>query len=558
VTALTRAVVPPAQGNNQRQSKAYALLLVCILMLASFPGALIGLAIALVVWRATRPNLLTRWLFAGLSAATIPAVQPGAHLVWSWSLISGSDATPGTVIASMPAEVLSGPLILVAWQLGLAYRQDTIHAEEWRRFNQLLHRKRSLERTPSLLEAPAHPAGQIRLGMTVESRRPLDLGLDDIAHHIFVPGASGSGKTTTLVRLADGALANGYGVVVVDCKGVGLGAEAHTLASLHNVPFTVVDPYDDATLGYDPCTGDPATVANKLVGAFSFSEEAEIYKHVAMEIIPVLCRAMAAAGVEITLTSIYQALARGGLARLGRTHGAEKWRDRLEELESAGGVGSAGYLGLQKRFGALIEGTFGPLFHQRPAMQWAHATASPRVTYLSLSATAAGEDVQLFGRVITQDLKQVCDQRMRAIARGTNPTPVLVIYDEFAALREAQQVVDLLLQARQARAIIVVATQFLPEEISIRKPVLSAGALIVHRVEAEDAEVLAAQFGTHKTTNVTAQVEYDEGLSHKGSVRWVEEYNVHPNDLKALPVGVAAVYARRSRLQDLVRVYRTI
>jgi len=241
VSALTRAVVPPALGNNPRQSKAYALLLVCVLLVASFPGALIGVAIALIVWRVTRPDHLTRWLFAGLSAATIPAVQPGADLVWSWNLVT-SDAAPGAVIASMPAEILLGPVILVAWQLGLSYRQDTIHGEEWRRFNQLLHRKRSLERTPSLLEAPAHPAGQIRLGMTVESRRPLDLGLDDIAHHIFVPGASGSGKTTTLVRLADGALANGYGVVIVDCKGVGLGAEARTLASLHNVPFTVVDP----------------------------------------------------------------------------------------------------------------------------------------------------------------------------------------------------------------------------------------------------------------------------------------------------------------------------
>jgi hypothetical protein len=171
-----------------------------------------------------------------------------------------------------------------------------------------------------------------------------------------------------------------------------------------------------------------------------------------------------------------------------------------------------------------------------------------------LSATAAGEDVELFGRVILQDLKQLCDERMRAIAQGKDVTPVLVVLDEFAALRESTQVVDLLLQARQARVPLVVATQFLPEEVSIRRPVTSAGVLIVHRLEAEDADQMAAQFGTHTAPFLTAQVNYEEGTSEKGSVRWVEEFNVHPNDLKELPIGVAAVYARPSKRRAIVRV----
>src|SRR5439155_12159346 len=157
----------------------------------------------------------------------------------------------------------------------------------------------------------------------------------------------------------------------------------------------------------------------------------------------------------------------------------------------------------------------------------------------------------------TQDLKQVCDQRMRAIERGEEPIPILVIYDEFAALREARQVIDLLLQARQARVPLVIATQYLPEEVAIRKPVLSAGVLIVHRVEAQDAELIASQFGTHTTTALTSQVDFAEGTSEKGSVRWVEEYNIHPNELKSLPIGTAAVYARKTDRRHVVRVQRT-
>lgn len=356
--------------------------------------------------------------------------------------------------------------------------------------------------------------------------------MDEVGQHIFIPGASGTGKTTTLVRLADGALANGFGVIIVDCKGVGLGGEARRLAARWGVPYVIVDPDDADTVGYDVCSGDPAGVANKIIGAFEFSGDAEIYKQVAMEVVPLIARALSDSGAPITLDAIYGALGKGGLSQLGRRRGAERYRDRMEELEAAGGITTAGYTGLQRRLGALMQGKFGDVFEMDPALDWDKATAAAQVTYLSLSSTATGEDVELFGRVITQDLKQLCDRRMRAIDRGQDPTPVLVIYDEFAALREATQVVDLLLQARQARAPIVVATQFLPDEVSIRKPVLSAGVIIAHRLGHDDAEQIAKELGTHKVPFTTAQVDYESGMSEKGSVRMVDEFNVHPNVLR--------------------------
>src|SRR5439155_21205989 len=102
-----------------------------------------------------------------------------------------------------------------------------------------------------------------------------------------------------------------------------------------------------------------ATIANKLIGAFTFGGEAEIYKQIAMEVVPVICRAMAAAHIDITLDSIYDTLGKGGLARLGRAKRAEAYKDRLLDMEGAGGLGAAGHAGLQKRLGALMEGTFG-------------------------------------------------------------------------------------------------------------------------------------------------------------------------------------------------------
>lgn len=190
------------------------------------------------------------------------------------------------------------------------------------------------------------------------------------------------------------------------------------------------------------------------------------------------------------------------------------------------------------------------------ALDWDKAFAEPSVTYIALSTLATSEDVELLGRVITQDLKQVAGSRIRAVARGEEIVPVLVIFDEFAALREAEQLVDLLLQARQAVLPTVISTQYLPESVPLRKSCLSAGLLLVHRVEAEDAELIAAQFGTRPTSEVTQQVDYTTGYSERGSIRRVDVFNVHPNELRNFRVGQVAMRSVPRQRYTIVRIYR--
>jgi len=572
VIAMSDVSVPrPTQTHNVDQSNALWLFAFAAAIVAVLPGALIGAGASLLVWRATRLDMVTRWLVGLLGVATVATFRDTVAMGWPWRALAhladsslAAALTPAAVLRSIPAEMLAGPLALAAFQLGTLHWRRTIHGQEWARYREMESRRKALDRRwegAGPIAGPGTPAtpgvGGIDLGVNAQSRQPFRISADELALHTFVPGGSGSGKTNTLMLLADGALANGWGVVIVDCKGTGLSGAAHRLAEQRGVPITVVDPKDRKSSGYDPCSGDPAAVANKLVGSFTFGGEGEVYKQVAMEVIPVICRALKGSKTPITLDAIYQALTKGGLSRLSRKPGVpDAVRARLDDLDEPSGVGAAGYAGLQRRLGALMEGAFGDLFGKRPTLNWKRQLQSPHITYLSLSATGVGEDAELFGRVITQDLKQVCDDRMRAIDKGDPVTPVLIIYDEFAALREATQIVDLLLQARGAKAPLVVATQFMPEDPAIRKPLFSAGCLIVHRLEAEDAEAVAAQFGTRTTTELTAQVDYETGTSQKGSVRMVDQYNIHPNEIKELPVGMAAVYARPSNRRALVKVHR--
>jgi len=559
---------PPAATPSVRnwyQSEAEGLYSLAILGGLAFPGALVGALLTAALWQGTRAPFARKAVIAAGGVAAF-AVLHGSEVGWFWRLVVAL-AKPAPIQSPMPplpsvaAEILLGPLLLLTFSMAGNFRSRTTLGQVAIETERMNGRSKAMRLgykgfgpLPSDQRGWEHPRGKIRLGLN-EFRQVFDLDITELSQHVFVPGATRTGKTTTLMRLAGGALRNGYGVIVIDCKG-GLGPDIETLAGRFGVPLNLIDPYEPDSLGYDTCTGDPSHIANKLVGAFTYSPDAEIFKNIAMHVVPVIAKGLLASGQTVTLSAISDALGKGGLAKLGRQLSVDDpLSERLKSLEQTGGVGASGYSGLQHRLGALLEGTFGPVFKKRPALDWAIATSAPSVTYFALPTTGASEDVELFGRVITQDLKQLCESRLRLQREGTRLVPFLIMFDEFAALREARQITDLLLQASQAQMHVVVATQYLPEDIPIKTPLLQAGTLICHRIAAEDAETIAAEIGTRDAPELTDQVDYETGKSAKGTHRTVKQYRIHPDTLKELGNGATAIYARPSQRRELVQIH---
>lgn len=575
--AIESQAAPAAQGPTENQVQDLAAMLMvalgCVALLN--PGVLLGATVAGGWIWLHRPSTARRLACALL--LILPLLALHTFLIWAWPWrdwlvhllpqMQVSSVTAPLALRSLYAEALTGPLWFEGAIFAVRLRSRRVDAQVRRdhRLDRRRWRAISGHRQPMLPNpqtsrsdsSPVHPQGRIRLGVDAETSGPLDLELpDDLAWHVFLPGASGSGKTTTVARLADGALANGYGVVIVDAKAGGLGGAARKLAARYGVPFHLVDPDDPDSLGYNPCTGDAASVANKLVGAFTYGPAAEIYKNIAMEAVPVVVRGLQTANEPVTLDTLYAAFGARGMANIAhKLPTDDRIRHRLLDLDDGDRTSSSGRAGLQRRLGALLEGKFGDLFRADKALDWDAALVEPSVTYVALSALASSEDVELMGRVIAQDLKQVCARRLRRIADGDELVPVLAVFDEFAALDEAEQLADLLLQARQALMPTVISTQYLPETTSLRKACLGAGLLVVHRVEAEDAEAIAAQFGTRRATDVTHQIDYTSGYSEKGSIRRVDKYNVHPNEFRSFTVGQAAVKLVPRQRYTIVKVY---
>ena len=216
----------------------------------SIPFAVVGMLFAWIVWKTLRPTWPTILAFSIAFFAGVFLFAHGIAWGWPWgNLIPVGEFFPHVaslsegplspfVWHSMVIELEAGPMLLITVEFFLTVRDKTLGAGLWHQtrghtegstLESMFRRYASVVSPPSSTAGkPAvdrgHPQGGIRLGMEKDNRRKaFDVTASELNRHVFIPGTSGSGKTTTIVRIADGAIAAGYGLVVVDCKGGGLG-----------------------------------------------------------------------------------------------------------------------------------------------------------------------------------------------------------------------------------------------------------------------------------------------------------------------------------------------
>ena len=132
--------------------------------------------------------------------------------------------------------------------------------------------------------------------------------------------------------------------------------------------------------------------------------------------------------------------------------------------------------------------------------------------------------------------------------RAPAPRRALIVVDEFATLHEAEQLVDLLLQAREARLALVVSSQFIPRAAALRHAVLGAGALVVHQLgSADDADLIARTLGTRTAVEVARQLQLTPSASMRRLLRPAAAYLVSPDELRRLAIGQAVVCVRHGQ-----------
>jgi hypothetical protein len=309
-----------------------------------------------------------------------------------------------------------------------------------------------------------------------------------------VIGATGSGKTETVLRIARGAVADlGWRVYYIDAKGdprtMDRFAAAMQAAGAGRIKTFPTAPYD----GW---RGDPLALLNRLMAVEDFTEP--YYR-------------------AVTKVMLLEAVT----SPLGPPAGSEDLLDRLKSDTTREGKGTW----------ARYRAFFGVLDGQLDG-SWAYEDAD--AAYLLLKGVSLHEEAAGLGRFLVEDFAHFVSQRKKPEVR------VLLIIDEFSALSAQADAANLFERVRSLGAAIVVTSQSYGGLGAAADRILdAAGGLICH--QCPDPERLAERAGSRRVVESTLQIDTASGPTGLGSLRKQDVYRVHPDRIRQLDVGEAYV-----------------
>ncbi len=383
--------------------------------------------------------------------------------------------------------------------------------------------------------------------------------------HTVILGASGSGKTTTLLKILEDQILSGRGVVAIDMKGSpAFVAQLASAAERAGKPFYLWAPDGPST--WNPLAyGNPTQLKDKLIAMERFSEIH--YQRAAERYLQNVLQAIQLASPEraATLAEVVELMDPARLAGFLR-HTPPEFADRVQQYldeqltpdQLSGIRGFATRLAIvtESQTGAYLSargfvfGGQGPPTQPGPALDLRAALGGEQVVVFSLNASSYGKLAAQLEALVLRDLITVVGTRTSDPAARH---PGMVALDEFSA-SEDDQVVHLQARCRESGIGFAVASQEPTDFERVARGLLdqvlgNTAVKIAHRLDVpRSAELIADLAGTETVWEETHQIEHHPLLgarrSDRSTARQVERYLVHPNVIKSLPTGRAVVITK--------------
>lgn len=419
---------------------------------------------------------------------------------------------------------------------------------------------RSARRVAAARSSSAEAAGDgVALGVDASGREVV-LSDQQLSAHGLILGASGAGKSTTLLRILTDHVARRRPVIAVDMKGSpSFAAELQAAAAAAGRPFVLWS--IDGPVHWNPLShGNPTELKDRLIATERFSEPhykraAERYAQMALSVL-----ARAHSGRPPTLAEMVTAMDPRRMPRMLRDVPrplAERVQDYLTELTPDQ---LSAVKGLRTRLALLAESAAGPFLE--PARDGgaqidlrAALSADPVVVFSLNSSRYPGLAAQI-GTMVIQDLVSAAGERLAA-ANGAQLPHALVGIDEFSALG-SDHLIQLVARGREPGLSVVLATQEMADmdraARGLKDQLLGNAAVkIIHRQDVPDSALTAAQLvGTHQVWERTIQTgggllgRYD---TRRSSRRQVERFVIGPNQIKRLTTGEAILITKQPEAQ---------
>jgi len=343
----------------------------------------------------------------------------------------------------------------------------------------------------------------------------------ELRKHVVAVGASGSGKSETLLRIAAlAAKVYGWQVIYIDAKGEPRTA-ARFLSAMKDVGLTNVAYFP--TRAYDGWRGDGRALLNRFHEVLDYTEP--YYDDTTANALGFAIDAplgLPQAGAELV-----ERLNKHRLRELYKGHPDAPKIERLT---------AKGIEGAHERFSSFFR-TLGT------QLDGAWALDDVEAAYFLINGTAYKREAAKFGRYMLEEVAHYVTER-KPLDR-----PVLLIVDEFSAISATADATNLFERLRSFNAAVIVSSQTAAGlGAAIDRLLGAATTTIVH--SCADPDKLIKLAGTVQRYDYNYQTE-DGGPTGKGTIRTREAARVDPNAVRQLAVGEAFVIAhgKAARIQ---------
>jgi hypothetical protein len=359
-----------------------------------------------------------------------------------------------------------------------------------------------------------------------------DVTLPSDVSHLIAIGASGAGKTETLLRLAAAHIRLGWQVIVIDAK-----EDPDTGERLARFArSTRLNPQRIRTWPaagpMDLCRGTGMQIHDRFLACGSYSEA--YYQAVASTILRLACTDPT--GEPRSLREL--------VARVEPASLKTRWAGTTD-AQLAANLGTSDIQGVRYRYTNLASNLehIGATSDQPGGWSW----DGTDVAWVTLPTSTQTATAAAFGRALLVDLISYIRDPQR---RHDMKRPILLIVEELGAIvsgdpTTAQLVVEAFERARSAnvRAVVSVQTVHGLGDPPTQARILHSGAgVLAHRMpQPEDiSALLGTRYGFEASLGVTA----DGSLLDKGSLREQHTFVLPPATIRQLPTGQAVLIHR--------------
>ncbi len=399
-------------------------------------------------------------------------------------------------------------------------------------------------------------SGGVALGLDPAGRVAV-LEERELGAHGLILGASGAGKSTTLLRILTERIRAGRPVIAIDLKGSpAFAAQLRAAAQDAGRSFRCWTP-DGPELWNPLARGNATELKDKLIATERFTEPhyrraAERYVQLALQVLH-----ESRPGRPATLAGVVELLEPRRLAAAGVHLQPERAARLRDYVASLAPDQVSAVRGLASRLAILTESHTGR-YLQGGGIDLGRALDGDDVVLFSLNSSTYGGLAAQLGTLAVQDLVSAAGSRLAGAGTGAGGAAVLatVAIDEFSALG-SDNLGALLARGREAGVSVLLATQELADldraARGLRDQILGNTAVkIAHRQDVpESAAAVARLAGTERVWERTYQLGGSGRLGTGGvrgsTLRLVERPAVDAERVRTLAPGEALVIVKTPR-----------